>query len=243
MKRILFSISLCLLSLQIAAQISNNPEKKATGKINVDELVVVDTGGTVYPKAVWQQLVLSGNYGLKLSSDHKTGFLSKLTADEIDKRNEKLPRPMESRFFKTGGKTFSFTEKDMQGTRFSLKELKGKIIVLNFWFINCPPCRMEIPQLNELVETYKENPDVVFIAVSLDDKYDITDFLKNNPFKYHIIDGGRYIASRYGINAYPTHVVLDKEGKVLFHTSGFGMSTVYWLKKSIEAGLAGNVLP
>jgi thiol-disulfide isomerase/thioredoxin len=152
-----------------------------------------------------------------------------------------MPKPMDSKFFRTGQTISSFKEKDINGVKYNLKELQGKIVVLNFWFINCPPCRQEIPHLNDMVESYKDNKDVVFIAVALDEKYDLEQFLKTMPYNYNIIDKGRYIAQQYGINAYPTHVILDKQGKVIFHTSGFGMGTVSWLKKSIEAGLNETV--
>jgi thiol-disulfide isomerase/thioredoxin len=235
MKRSFILCVFAIISLYTSAQ--TVPEPKVQGKMNMDELEVRDSSGILYPRAIWQKLMLSGKYGLKLSQDHKTGFLTKLSEAEIDARTSKLPRPVESKFFKTGEKIAAFNERDMRGIKHNLKEMAGKVVVLNFWFVNCPPCRQEIPQLNEVVEAYRNNSDVVFIAVALDEKYEIEEFLKTSPFNYHIIDRGRYIASKYGITSYPTHVVLDKEGKVIFHTSGLGMSTVPWLKKSIEAGL------
>jgi len=105
---------------------------------------------------------------------------------------------------------------------------------MNFWFINCQPCRMEIPELNALVDSFKNNSKVVFIAVGLDNKSSIMDFLKSFPFNYSIIDNGRFIADQYRIKSYPTHVVVDTERKVYFHTSGLGATTIYWIRKSIE---------
>lgn len=240
MKQVIIGLVAVIFTVSAYAQPTTN--QGTYFKIKLEEVVVKDSSGTIYPTELVKQLIATGKYSLRLSQDRTTGILTKLSEEEVNKRLSALPKPRESSFFKTGEKILSFNEKDMKGTRFNLKELKGKMVVLNFWFINCGPCRMEIPKLNELVEAYKNNPDVVFIAVALDDKYDIEEFLKTNPFTYHIIDGGRYLASRYGINTYPTNVVLDKEGKVIFHSSGYGMGTAPWIKKSIEAGLAGNVL-
>ena len=92
-----------------------------------------------------------------------------------------------------------------------------------------------------MVESFKGNKEVVFIAVSLDRLYEIKDFLKTNHFIYNIIDDGRYIASKYNVTLYPTHVVLDRQGKVIFHTSGVASNTVGWVKKSIEAALNNTV--
>ncbi len=218
--------------LSIAAQ-----ETKTQEKVNMDELEVKDSSGTIYPKVIWQKLMQTGKYGIRVSPDHKTGILVKLSEEAINARDARLPRPIESKFFKIGEKIATFNERDMKGVKHNLKEMGGKVVVLNFWFVGCPPCRQEIPQLNEVVEAYKNNNDVVFIAVALDEKYDIEEFLKTTPFNYHIIDRGRYIANKYDITSYPTHVILDKEGKVIFHTTGLAMSTVPWIKRSIEAGL------
>ena len=58
-----------------------------------------------------------------------------------------------------------FSVKDIQGNKKSLNSLKGKIIILNFWFIECKPCVREMPELNNLVKKYK-NDNVEFIGFS-----------------------------------------------------------------------------
>lgn len=242
MKQFLLVFMAFLLSAKLLAQLPANTPGTPV-QLKLEEMVIKDSGGTIYPAELARRLLGTGKYTLRMSKDRTTAFLAMLSDAEIEKRNASLPKPAESKFFKTGQKIASFGERDMKGNKFSLKELAGKVVVLNFWFINCPPCRMEIPQLNELVVNYQHNPDVVFIAVSLDERYDIQEFLKTNPFRYNIIDGGRYIASKYNINLYPTHLVLDKEGKAVFHSSGYSMGTVPWIKKSIDASLAGTILP
>jgi thiol-disulfide isomerase/thioredoxin len=196
----------------------------------------------------WQSLIKSHEYGLMVEKGDSPSFiLYRLT--EIQKLKADSARAayastggkyIPSNFFTTGEKISSFVAKDMEGNKYVLKDLKGKIIVLNFWFVNCPPCRMEIPELNKIVDKYKENNDVIFLAIALDEKYDIEEMLKKLPFKYHIIDGGRYITSKYGINSYPTHVIVDKEGVVKFHTSGLGPGTIKWIQNTIDALIKEN---
>jgi thiol-disulfide isomerase/thioredoxin len=216
---------------------------KAQTKLKPEDLTVKDSTGMIYPTIIWQKLLQSGKYTLKSGPEKTTVFLVALTDEQYAEKMAKIPKPGESRFFTTGAGIAAFSEKDINGVKFSLKDLKaaGKVVVLNFWFVNCPPCRQEIPQLNELVSFYKDKPDVVFIAVALDDKYAIEEFTKGQPFNYHIIDNARYIALKYGITLYPTHAVLNKEGKVIFHTSGLALNTVDWVKKSIEAALHDTV--
>ena len=90
------------------------------------------------------------------------------------------------------------------------------------------------PEPNKIVLNYKNNPNVIFLAIALDKKYQIKDFLKTTPFAYHIIDDGREYANLYKITTYPTNLVLDKDGKVVFHATGVKSNTPYWIKKSIE---------
>lgn len=78
-----------------------------------------------------------------------------------------------------------FTATDLEGTTFTLDELKGKVVVINFWFVACKPCVEEIPELNELVEKYEEK-DVVFLGFALDNEKRLNSFLEKTPFKYHI---------------------------------------------------------
>lgn len=211
-----------------------------------DQSIVKDSSGTIYPYAIWQKLTQSGDYGIRLlngESNPPEFLLVRLSEAEKQARMDRAPKPTESKFFRTGQTLGNQKMVAMDGKRYSLKDLKGKVVVFNFWFINCPPCRVEIPHLNNLVESYKDKEDVVFLAVALDEAYDLKRFLKDTPFNYKIIDAGRYVASEYGINLYPTHLVLDKESKVVFHTSGFGAGTIPWLKKSIEASLQTTILP
>jgi thiol-disulfide isomerase/thioredoxin len=220
--------------LQFGATVSAQESPKLT------DLVVKDSTGAVCPFEVWRPLVLTGKYTIEASSDRKSGILHRLTDAEIRHIDSLLPKPPESAFFKTGERIASFNEKDLSGERFNLKEMQGKVVVLNFWFIGCVPCREEMPALNELVDKFKENKEVVFIGIALDEQSELSDFLKNTPFNYHIIPNGRFTASKYGIMFYPTHVVLDKQGKVVFHASGVGVGTVAWVKKTLETVLKGG---
>ena len=227
---LMFLLSVTLLSAQ-----------SSVTKTRMDaNSIVKDSSGLVYPYAIWQKLIQSGNYGIRMidpKADPVEFLLMRLSEAEKVARDERMPKPNESKFFRTGNLISNAKLVTMDGKKYVLKDMKGKVVVLNFWFINCPPCRMEIPHLNNMVESFKTREDVVFLAVALDQSYELKDFLKEMPFQYGIVDGGSYVASQYGINLFPTHVVIDKEGKVIFHTSGYGMGTVPWLKKAIHEAL------
>ena len=191
----------------------------------------------VYPYAVWQALVMKGDYTVRTenSKDPNTAFLLvPVSAKEKQTRMLRMQKPKESAFFTTGQTLSLFNVRDINNNKLNLKEAKGKILVINFWFINCPPCRREIPELNTLVDSFKTNDKVLFVAIALDGKNDLENFLEKTPFKYTIVDNGRFITDKYGVRAYPTHLIVDQEGRVYFHTSGLALNTLYWMKKSID---------
>jgi thiol-disulfide isomerase/thioredoxin len=231
---LLFSILFCFV-LHTA-----NAQKNAF--IPPDEnSIVKDTSGMVYPYIVWKKLLGTGDYSLLqkyTKSDSGTYFLIKKSQKQKDAMVARLSKPEESKQFISGTVFSPFREKDMNGEKLDLKKMPGKVIVLNFWFIGCPPCRAEIPELSEMAEKYKGNPDVVFIAVALDEAYDLKGFLKDHPLSYHIIDNGRYIADKYGVHLYPTNVVIDRDNKVAYSSEGGHRNNIYWMEKTIDAALA-----
>ena len=230
--KVLFALLACIVSFQLQAQ--------KNFKLN-EKSVVKDIGGNVYPYAVWQTLLRNGDFTIKAENpkDSATAFLLiPLTEKEKEARFERMPKPRESQNFTTGKKINLFNTSDINGNKVDLKNMQDKIIVLNFWFVNCGPCRREIPELNKLVDSFKTDEKILFVAVALDAKNGLEKFLKQFPFQYTIVDDGRWIAEKYGIRFYPTHVIIDTEGKVYFHTSGLATNTVYWIKKSINELLA-----
>lgn len=108
---------------------------------------------------------------------------------------------------------FSLT--DLNGKWYSLKKLSGKVIVLNFWFIACKPCVNEMPVLNAVKNSFDQK-EIVFLALSLDHKYDVERFLKNNRFEYTILPDAKRVAEAYHVNAYPASIVIDNKGIVRF---------------------------
>ena len=112
-----------------------------------------------------------------------------------------------------------FEVKTLDGETLRLNELKGKVVVLNFWYIGCVPCHVEMPGLNKLVEEFKTG-EVVFMAFALDDESRLREFLKKTTFNYMIVAGSSSISKQYGVSAYPTHVIINKQGLVEFTITG-----------------------
>ncbi|RZJ73417.1 MAG: TlpA family protein disulfide reductase [Flavobacterium sp.] len=216
-----------------------------TTATKIDENTVVkDTAGVVVSYENWQKLIQTGDYQLKRPYGQTDFTVYKMTSAEkarIEERRriqqESMPRPRPTTSFKDGDKFLGYKLTDIKGNKYDIKDAQGKVIVLNFWFINCPPCKQEIPELNRLQAKYKDSADVLFLGIALDPKAELEDFLKTFPFNYNIVDNGRFYAEKHGIRGYPTHVVVGKDGLIKFHTMGLAQNTIYWVEKTIKESL------
>jgi thiol-disulfide isomerase/thioredoxin len=199
--------------------------------------VIIDSSGMKYPAMLWQQMVRSGDYWLKAvdASKQDTPFLLvKYTQEQKEYWFARMPKPAESTFFKTGQVIKPFKIKDINGKKIEAKDWAGKTLVFNYWFIGCPPCRAEIPELNRLALKYKEDPNVIFVGFALDGASDIEDFVKTHPFGYRLVGGSADYAHQFDIHLYPTNVVIDKEGKVRLHYVSAPANGGYWIDKTIQ---------
>lgn len=124
---------------------------------------------------------------------------------------------------------YDFAALTMDGSTVDTTSLRGKIVVFNLWFVNCPNCVEEIKQLNQLVNDYVRYKDVVFLGLAASRKPDVERFLKKNPFNYTIVpDATAIILTKFGtpdndgqINVpFPMHFVLDREGKAVVQVQG-----------------------
>lgn len=92
-----------------------------------------------------------------------------------------------------------------------------KKVVINFWATWCTSCIKELPLLEELK---RKNPEVEFLAINAgDSKVKIKKFLKKNPFSYQVLmDKDKSFSKSLGILSLPQTLVVDKTGKVLYHS-------------------------
>lgn len=122
-----------------------------------------------------------------------------------------------------------FTLVDQYGETHSLSDYRGKIVFLNFWATWCPPCKAELPYIQELYEEYQamEDPDVVFLGVTFPgngDEQDIdgvTQFLEENGYTFPVLmDTEASLALPYYITAYPNTYLINPDGNVLGYVPG-----------------------
>jgi thiol-disulfide isomerase/thioredoxin len=220
----------------------------ATSSTSSKNITVVDGSGAPVAYAMWNKMMKTGLYGLKRKRGEEAYYLYELSDEERaraeEKRNASLanrPKPTVSAAFTEGDKYKGDKITDVVNNKFDLRKPDGKIYVFNYWFISCSPCKKEIPELNQLVEKYKGNDKVIFLGVALDDAYSLKQFLKTTPFRYNIVDNGRYLAQKYGVKLYPTHAIVGKDGLIKFSAQGASATIIYWLEKTIEEQLASSL--
>lgn len=98
----------------------------------------------------------------------------------------------------------------IDGSESSFNDYKGKLLVINFWYINCGPCIVEMPYLNNLVEEYKDE-DIEFLALTFDSVPDVNIFLKKTSFNYQLGSASKELI--FGFTPiFPTHMIVDENG-------------------------------
>jgi peroxiredoxin len=109
-----------------------------------------------------------------------------------------------------------------QKTQISLKQYRGKIVVIDFWASWCEPCRQEFPVLNTLYKKYyKKGVQVMGINVDTQET-DATKFLKDNPVAFMLLhDDGNKLMEEFNLETMPRSFIVDRKGIVRFMHNGY----------------------
>jgi peroxiredoxin len=132
-----------------------------------------------------------------------------------------------------GTEAVEFVLEDMKGKKIKLSQLKGKVVVMNFWFVECKPCVMEMPELNELVTEFK-GKEVIFLAIAVNKKDQLKKFLRTTDFSYKVLPNGQTVSDSYGIKGFPTNLIIDQNGIVQYVSTGVGPNNKANLQKGIN---------
>src|SRR5947207_1690649 len=107
-----------------------------------------------------------------------------------------------------------FTLTDLQGKSWTLRELHGKVVLVNFWATWCPPCRKEMPDLDALYKKFKDQ-GLVILAIDDEETTKIAAFLKDKPVTYSVLlDPGRKVNDIFHIDGIPKSFVYDRKGNL-----------------------------
>ncbi|WP_437918074.1 redoxin domain-containing protein [Sphingobacterium sp. LRF_L2] len=127
-----------------------------------------------------------------------------------------------------------FELSDVDGKKVRLSDLKGKVVVLDFWATWCGPCKASFPSMQLAVNKYKDDPNVVFLFLHTWEKNggnataEAKKYVVDNNYTFRVLMDLRdpstrqsAVASAYKVNGIPTKIIIDTKGDIRFITSGF----------------------
>ena len=111
--------------------------------------------------------------------------------------------------------------RNVDGTILDLSAQKNKVVFINFWATWCPPCIAEMPSINKLYQQFKDNENILFVMVDVDNNFDKSNtFMKRKGFTLPVYTPAGEIPAKYFSGTLPTTVILDKSGNIAFHHDG-----------------------
>ncbi len=125
---------------------------------------------------------------------------------------------------KIGQDVPSFTCTTINGDNIDTRELKGKVLWINFFATWCPPCKKELPELEKKVmEKYRDNPDFVLLVLGREHTMDEMEaYAESTGLKLPFApDEGRKIFSMFATQSIPRNVIIDKNGKIAVQSTGY----------------------
>jgi peroxiredoxin len=122
----------------------------------------------------------------------------------------------------TGGSAPNFTLTDRDGNTVSLQDLRGQVVMINFWASWCGPCREEMPLLEQIHQRY-ESLGFTLLGVNVEENSgDAKAWLRDRPVSFPILfDPGNRVSKLYDVVAMPSTVLVDRQGNVRFLHHGY----------------------
>jgi thiol-disulfide isomerase/thioredoxin len=120
-----------------------------------------------------------------------------------------------------------FTLRGLDGKTVTLSDLKGKVVVLDFWATWCGPCKASFPALQKLYEKYKDNSKIVILALDTWERVAgaeredaVKKFIADNKYTFPVLYDEGFV-EKYGVEGIPTKFVIDKKGMIQFKSVGY----------------------
>lgn len=122
--------------------------------------------------------------------------------------------------------------KDSKGKVISLNQLKGKVVLINFWAIWCSPCLAEMPSLDKLYKDFQGNSRIVFLSVDVDGNLKYSEkFFKKRKYSLPVYQLNSALPKDLSTTSIPTTIIIDKAGKLVNkHVGGMNFGSAKFQK-------------
>lgn len=114
-----------------------------------------------------------------------------------------------------GSKLDELALTDMDGNTHTLETLAGKIIVIDFWFVNCSACIEEMPELNKMREKFGTE-DVAWFGITFDKKEKVAKFSEKVKFDFTLVPDSKHLVDRFGIKFFPTTLIINPDHEIVY---------------------------
>lgn len=187
--------------------------------------------GANYARQLIEEQLLSGVNSPEMLRQLQSIYKElNLPADKYNKLKEKsdflsgqkTEEAIKSKLGTTTAKDFML--KNILGQNVSLSSLKGKVVVLDFWATWCGPCKASFPNMQEVINKYRDNPGVVFLFIDVwenksfkEIQHAAAKFIKDNDYSFNVLlDLNENVVNAYKVKAIPAKFIIDRKGNIIF---------------------------
>ena len=180
-------------------------------------------------------LLVTGTFCYAQTYEENVVKCAQTFQSSFDPRSSKVEQQFDQlRKCVIGLKFPSFKATTFDNRTYTQDDLKGKVVLINLWFIGCPPCVAEMPMFNELQNEFSRK-DFVILSFGLDDHKSIEEFIQKRPISFSVFaNSEELIANKFKMSfGYPTNIFLDQNGQIIYFMFGGALDEV-GLKKTKE---------
>ena len=196
--------------LRLALALSNLSTEGDFGRDTLQEVT------TTLAEAVREQAPSRGQHGEPNDAYAELAALVRyehMQASSNDPQFAEAMAALQADDAKRGKADFSLT--DLQGKTWHLRDLKGQVVLVNFWATWCPPCRKEMPDLQALYDRYRDQGFVV-LSISDEEAAKVSPFIAERRITYPVLlDPGRKVNGAFVVEGIPKSFVYDRAGKLV----------------------------
>jgi len=159
------------------------------------------------------------------------------TASPVDQATEAPSAPPPPVGLGVGNTAPDFELVSLDSTKIRLIDLRGQVVLINFWAVWCPYCLIELPEMQEAYDVYQDRGFIVLAVDVRDSEIEVVEFTRDLGMTFPVLmDRDGKVALRYRVSGLPTSLLLDQDGVIL--AKRVGPIDVEWITQHLaQAGI------